>query len=127
MTRVIGEPWARRFTGLPNMLVTSGQYPVRPTTSRSERLHSQYSISARTGSSRLGRPRSQGLEYLIQTISQRTGADMECGGLLVRDIENTYPQLEASDESSISDLLAHSITYLIAVDPGRLETAGLGR
>jgi len=66
---------------------------------------------------RLSAPRPQALEALIHTISQRVGAYLEREGLLVRDIENTYLQLEAPDESAINDLLGHSITYRIAVGP----------
>ena len=65
----------------------------------------------------LSAPRPQALEQLIHTISQRVGAYLEREGLLVRDIENTYLQLEASDESALNDLLGHSITYRIAVGP----------
>jgi hypothetical protein len=36
---------------------------------------------------------------------------------LVRDIENTYLQIEPPDESAMNDLLGHSITYRIAVGP----------
>jgi len=35
----------------------------------------------------------------------------------VRDIENTYLQLEAPESSALNDLLGHSITYRIAVGP----------
>lgn len=66
---------------------------------------------------RLLAPRPQALEELIQTISQRVGAYLEREGLLVRDIENSYLQLEAPDESAMNDLLGHSITYRIAVGP----------
>jgi len=66
---------------------------------------------------RLPAPRPQALEGLIHTISQRVGAYLEREGLLVRDIENTYLQLSAPDESAINDLLGHSITYRIAVGP----------
>ena len=63
---------------------------------------------------RLPAPRPQALEALIQTISQRLGAYLEREGLLVRDIENTYLQLDASDESALNDLLGHSITSATA-------------
>lgn len=66
---------------------------------------------------RLPAPRPQALEQLIHTISQRVGAFLEREGLLVRDIENTYLQLEPPDESAMNDLLGHSITYRIAVGP----------
>ena len=40
-----------------------------------------------------------------------------CDGLLVRDVENSYLQLDAVDESAMDDLLGHSITYRIALGP----------
>jgi hypothetical protein len=63
---------------------------------------------------RLPAPRPRALEALIQTISQRVGAYLEREGLLVRDIENSYLQLDDPDESAMSDLVGHSITYRIA-------------
>ena len=57
------------------------------------------------------------MERLVQTISQRVGTYLERQGLLVRDIENSYLQLEAPDDSAMNDLLGHSITYRIAVGP----------
>ncbi len=38
-------------------------------------------------------------------------------GLLVRDFENSYLQLDAVEESAMDDLLGHSITYRIAFGP----------
>jgi len=66
---------------------------------------------------RVPAPRPQALEALIQTISQRVAAYLEREGLLVRDIENTYLQLEPPDESAMNDLLGHSITCRVAVGP----------
>lgn len=66
---------------------------------------------------RLPAPSPQALEGLIQTISQRIGSYLEREGLLVRDIDNSYLQLEPPDESALNDLLGHSITYRIAVGP----------
>jgi hypothetical protein len=68
---------------------------------------------------RLPAPRPQALEALIHTISQRVGAFLEREALLVRDIENSYLQLDAPDESAMSDLLGHSITYRMAAERGR--------
>jgi len=66
---------------------------------------------------RLPAPSPQALERLVQAISQRVGAWLEREGFLVRDIENSYLQLETPDDSAMHDLLSHSITYRIAVDP----------
>ncbi len=62
-------------------------------------------------------PSPKVLELLVQMISQRVGRYLEHQGWLVRDIENSYLQLEAPDDSAIHDLLGHSITYRIAVGP----------
>jgi len=59
---------------------------------------------------RLPAPSPRALEALIQTITQRVGAYLERKGLLVRDIENTYLQLESLDDSALNDLLGHSMT-----------------
>lgn len=56
----------------------------------------------------------------------RQGADNHLGpietklervGLLVRDIENSYPQLQSMAESVMDDLVGHSVTYPIAIGP----------
>ena len=57
------------------------------------------------------------MEYLVQTIGQQVGAYLERQGLLVRDIENTYLELESTEASAMDDLLGHSISYRIAVSP----------
>jgi len=62
-------------------------------------------------------PAPGALEQLIQTISHRIGRYLERAGLLVRDVEHSYLQLDAVDESAMDDLLGHSITYRIALGP----------
>ncbi|MGB5707046.1 MAG: IS91 family transposase [Arenicellales bacterium] len=62
-------------------------------------------------------PAPEVLDRLIQTISHRIGRYLERTGLLVRDVENSYLQLDAVDESAMDDLLGHSITYRIAFGP----------
>ncbi len=59
---------------------------------------------------RIRPPIPMALAQLVKTISERIGQDLERFGLLVRDIENIYPQLEALDESAIDDLLGHSVS-----------------
>jgi hypothetical protein len=66
---------------------------------------------------RIKAPTPEALDQLVQTISQRIGKYLERVGLLVRDVENSYLQLEALDESAMDDLLGHSITYRIAFGP----------
>jgi hypothetical protein len=60
-------------------------------------------------------PDTRTLEGLIQTNCPRVGAYLERQGLLVRDIENTYLELESKEASAMDDLLGHSISYRIAV------------
>ena len=62
-------------------------------------------------------PTPEVLDRLIQSISHRIGKYLERAGHLVRDVENSYLQLDAVDESAMDDLLGHSITYRIAFGP----------
>ncbi len=57
------------------------------------------------------------LAGLVQEISQRIGRYLECQGLLVRDIENSYLTVEPTEESAMDNLLGHSISYRIAIGP----------
>jgi hypothetical protein len=59
------------------------------------------------------------LEQLVYTISERTGRYLERLGLLVRDLDNSYLALEPGDEAGLEGVLGSSITYRIAVGPGR--------
>jgi len=54
----------------------------------------------------------QGAVLLVQSVSQRVGRYLERLGLLVRDIENSYLQLESIDESALDDLIDHSMTCM---------------
>lgn len=62
-------------------------------------------------------PAATELDALIYRISERVGRYLERVGLLVRDIDTSYLSLEARDDTPMDDLLGHSITYRIAVDP----------
>lgn len=66
---------------------------------------------------RIKPPVPEALDKLVQTISHRVGRYLERTGLLVRDVENSYLQLDGVDESAMDDLLGHSITYRIAFGP----------
>ena len=59
------------------------------------------------------------LQNLVDTISRRVGAYLEREGLLVRDMDDTYLQLDHASDSAIDDLISHSITYRIALGAGR--------
>jgi hypothetical protein len=57
------------------------------------------------------------LNKLVHTISHRIARYLERQGLLVRDMENTYLQLDTSDDDPLQDLQGHSISYRIAMGP----------
>jgi hypothetical protein len=57
------------------------------------------------------------LDTLIYNISHRIARYLERQGLLVRDMENTYLQLDTLDDDPLQDLQGHSISYRIAMGP----------
>ncbi len=58
------------------------------------------------------------LEILVQRISQRVGRCLERRGLLVRDAESDWLNLEPPDaHDPMAQLLGSSITYRVAVGP----------
>lgn len=64
-------------------------------------------------------PTATQLQYLLERISQRIGRYLERQGLLVRDPEHAWLQLDALDEESacMDRLRGHSVTYRIAIGP----------
>ena len=66
---------------------------------------------------RVPAPSRPALERLVQAISHRVGAYLTRQRLLMRDIVNSYLQLEALEGSDMDDLLGHPITDRIAVGP----------
>lgn len=63
-------------------------------------------------------PRSQ---RLAQTIAERIGSCPERQGLIVRDLESSYPALDPNDSAPTDNRMGHSITYRIAVGPRQGE------
>lgn len=63
------------------------------------------------------KPDPQELNHLVHTISHRVARFLERQGLLERDIENTYLQLDAMEPDAMQSLYGHSITYRIAIGP----------
>ena len=57
------------------------------------------------------------LNQLVHTLSHRVARYLERQGLLVRDAENTYLQLDAVDDDPMQDVHGHSISYRIAIGP----------
>jgi hypothetical protein len=66
---------------------------------------------------RVPAPTTAQLQAVLEHISQRIGRYLEHQGLLVRDPENDYLQLDALDEEAacMDRLRGHSITYRIAL------------
>lgn len=66
---------------------------------------------------RVHAPTAAQLQRLLERISQRIGRYLERQGLLVRDSENDYLQLDGLDDevSCMDTLRGHSITYRIAM------------
>ena len=53
----------------------------------------------------------------MHTISERIARHLERRGWLVRDDENEFLTLDASNDATLDDLRSHSITYRIALGP----------
>jgi hypothetical protein len=66
-------------------------------------------------------PHRAALDELLKDIAEATGAYLERHGWLTRDAENTT--LTRSPGDTIEDLMAHAITYRIAVGPHRGQKA----
>ncbi|MCH8312665.1 MAG: transposase [Nitrospinae bacterium] len=62
-------------------------------------------------------PTHNELVQLVHTVSHRIARFLERRGLLVRDAENAYLDLQPEDESPMDTLMGHSITYRIATGP----------
>ena len=62
-------------------------------------------------------PTPAALDLLVHTLSDRIARHLERRGLRVRDPENDYLTLGASDDSTLDDLRGHSIPYRIALGP----------
>lgn len=66
---------------------------------------------------RTNAPDQQELAILVHTISHRVARFLERQGVLERDEENSYLQLEGMDEDPIQQLIGWSVIYRIAVGP----------
>ena len=66
---------------------------------------------------RTNAPDQQELVDLVHTISHRVASFLEREGILERDEENSYLNLESSDEDSMQQVLGCSVSYRIAVGP----------
>ena len=62
-------------------------------------------------------PNQQKLTKLVHTISHRVADFLEREGILERDEENSYLNLEESDEDPMQQVLGCSVSYRIAIGP----------
>ena len=62
-------------------------------------------------------PNQQKLTKLVHTISHRVAEFLEREGILERDEENSYLNLEESDEDPMQQVLGCSVSYRIAIGP----------
>jgi len=60
-------------------------------------------------------PNQQELAMLVQSISHRVARYLERPGILERDEENSYLQLDGIDEDPMQQLIGCSVSYRIAV------------
>ncbi|HEX5420337.1 MAG TPA: transposase, partial [Gammaproteobacteria bacterium] len=66
---------------------------------------------------RIAAPSAEELQTLLTRIAERIGRALERKGLLVRDCENSYLQLDPAAGNPLNDLIGHSITYRVAMGP----------
>ena len=66
---------------------------------------------------RTNAPDQQELAILVHTISHRVARFLERQGVLERDEEDSYLQLEGMDEDPMQQLIGCSVSYRIAVGP----------
>lgn len=69
------------------------------------------------GFRRTSPPTVEQLHDLLHAISRRVARFLERRGILERDAENSYLNLEGLEEDPLQDLHSHSVTYRIAVGP----------
>lgn len=62
-------------------------------------------------------PNQQELAILVHTISHRVARFLERQGILERDEENSYLQLDGIDEDPMQQLIGCSVSYRIALGP----------
>jgi hypothetical protein len=63
------------------------------------------------------RPRQDELQALVERVAERIGRALERQGLLARDAEESYLDLDPEAGGPLDDLIGHSITYRVAIGP----------
>jgi putative transposase len=66
---------------------------------------------------RIESPRLEELQALVERLAERVGRALERQGVLARDADSSYLDLDPDAGGPINDLLGHSITYRVAVGP----------
>ena len=64
---------------------------------------------------RIDPPRQEELQTLVERIAERIGRALERQGILARDVESSYLELDTAAGGTLDDLIGHSITYRVAV------------
>jgi ribosomal protein S27E len=66
---------------------------------------------------RIEPPRQEELQVLVERLAERIGRALERQGVLARDAESSYLELNPDAGGALNDLIGHSITYRVAVGP----------
>jgi hypothetical protein len=66
---------------------------------------------------RIAPPSLAELQALVERLAKRIGRALERQGVLARDAESSYLELDPAAGGAMDDLLGHSITYRVAVGP----------
>jgi Putative transposase len=66
---------------------------------------------------RIEPPRQEELQALVERMAERIGRALERQGVLARDAESSYLELDSAAGGSLDDLIGHSIPYRVAVGP----------
>jgi len=66
---------------------------------------------------RIAQPSLAELQALVEQLAERIGRALERQGVLARDAESSYLELDSATGGPMDDLLGHSITYRVAVGP----------
>ena len=72
-------------------------------------------------------PSREELTRLVHRISERVAKYLERQGVLERDEENTYLQLDGIEEDPMHHLIGSSVSYRIAIGPRINRTELIGQ
>ena len=99
-------------------LLNSGSIPLRPGVARLLKASRQAGLRLAVASTTtLVAPNQHELTELVHAISHRVAGFLEREGILERDEENSYLNLDDADEAPMQQVLGCSVSYRIAVGP----------